>query len=225
MDRKTLLAAYAHLDRFETAGFVSHFVDGGTMTVGNAPPCVGAPAIRAALDSQLSLLDGLHHEMVDTWHVDHGWMLEASATYRVRGVAAPVVIRAAHVIRTERGLIRDLRVYADLAPLFAAAEDVDPAAKTGLAIRHVDDGARGAFLVEPDGRRLAEMTYRYQGSSVAAFTHTWVSDDLRGQGMATRLLDEAVRWARGSDVRILPLCSFVRGAFARDPSLRDVLAT
>ena len=116
MDRKTLLAAYAHLDRFEVAGFVSHFADGGTMTVGNVPPCVGAPAIRAALDSQLSLLDGLQHDVVDSWHVDHGWMLEVSVTHRVRGVASPVVIRGAHVIRTERGLIRDLRVYADLAP-------------------------------------------------------------------------------------------------------------
>ena len=69
------------------------------------------------------------------------------------------------------------------------------------------------------------MTYRYQGPSVAAFTHTWVSDELRGQGVATRLLEEAVGWARAGGVRILPICSFVRGAFARDPSLRDVLAT
>ncbi len=83
-----------------------------------------------------------------------------------------------------------------------------------------DDG--GAFHIQRHGLRIAEMHFVYDGRSRARFDHTFVSPELRGQGVARLLLHAAVAWARRSGIRIVPECSYVRAAFANDPSLADV---
>lgn len=95
-----------------------------------------------------------------------------------------------------------------------------------MAVEHVtENDHRGAFIVMRDGERAAEMTYTRSDSGIAIVEHTWVSDALRGQGVARTLLDALVAWARASNVRIVPLCPYARGVFEKDPSIRDVLST
>jgi uncharacterized protein len=89
--------------------------------------------------------------------------------------------------------------------------------------RRDERAGRGVFFIEKDGKRLAHMSYRREGTTVV-IQHTEVSDALRGQGAGKRLLDEAVRWARTSQLRIVPQCPFARATFAKHPELRDVLA-
>ncbi len=91
-----------------------------------------------------------------------------------------------------------------------------------VAFSEHDDG--GAFLIERDGRRIAEMTFVHDGPSRARFDHTFVVPELRGHGVADLLLHAAVEWARRTGKRVVPECSYVRVAFARDPSIADVLA-
>ncbi|MEY2854043.1 MAG: hypothetical protein RL030_1175 [Pseudomonadota bacterium] len=92
------------------------------------------------------------------------------------------------------------------------------------AIAHEESGSRGAFTIDQEGKRLAEMTYVRRDESVIVIDHTFVEPSLRGQGIARQLLDAAVSWARQGKVRILPECSYARTAFARDATIRDVLA-
>lgn len=100
----------------------------------------------------------------------------------------------------------------------------DEASSPTTPPRHVvqDDG--GAFLVERAGERLAEMTYAMDGQGRAVIDHTWVSPALRGEGTGLALLRAAVDWARRDGVRVVPVCSFARAAFARHEELADVLA-
>ncbi|WP_242342511.1 GNAT family N-acetyltransferase [Anaeromyxobacter terrae] len=93
----------------------------------------------------------------------------------------------------------------------------------GLDVRHEEQGGRGAFYVEQGGRRVAELTYAGEGGGRAVIEHTEVSDVLRGQGVARKLVDAAVTWARASGTRIVPICPYARAVFDRDASLRDVL--
>lgn len=82
---------------------------------------------------------------------------------------------------------------------------------------------RGAFFLERDGKRVAELTYSRMNDEKVIIDHTEVDPALGGQGVGRQLLDAAVEWARETDTRFKVVCPFARAQFARDPSIRDVL--
>jgi predicted GNAT family acetyltransferase len=90
-------------------------------------------------------------------------------------------------------------------------------------IRHQRDGHKGAFVVERDGKRLAEMTYSMAGER-AIIDHTTVDDALRGTGAGKKLVEAAVQWARAEGKKILPLCPFAKSVFDKTPAYADVLS-
>jgi predicted GNAT family acetyltransferase len=92
------------------------------------------------------------------------------------------------------------------------------------SIQHQESGSRGAFVIERDGRRIAEMTYSRTNPSLVVVDHTFVDPSLRGQGVARQLQDAMVAWARENDTKVVPVCSYVKVQFNRDASIRDVLA-
>lgn len=71
-------------------------------------------------------------------------------------------------------------------------------------VRHIE----GGFLIEHEGRRVAELTYHRSGPDIVV-THTWVDPGRRGRGDAKRLVDAVVAFARGEKTKIVPLCSYV----------------
>jgi predicted GNAT family acetyltransferase len=91
-------------------------------------------------------------------------------------------------------------------------------------IRHVEQGAHGEFFIEVDGRRVAELTYRVSGSDAIA-DHTWVDPHRRGGTLARDLVEALVAWARTSDRKVVPACSYVRAAFERNAAYADVRAS
>ncbi|WP_354667304.1 GNAT family N-acetyltransferase [Acinetobacter cumulans] len=95
--------------------------------------------------------------------------------------------------------------------------------KFKMFVQQDDDQKKGAFFVEQDGDRLAEMTYSWAGDDKFIIDHTDVSDSLRGQGVGRYLLDAAVNFAREKNVKIIPLCPFAKSVFDKDESIRDVL--
>lgn len=90
-------------------------------------------------------------------------------------------------------------------------------------INHEHAGHRGAFFIERDGERLAQMSYTVAGSRVI-IDHTDVDDRLRGTGTGKKLVQAAVEWARHENVRLMPLCPFARSVFEKTPEWKDVLA-
>jgi predicted GNAT family acetyltransferase len=88
---------------------------------------------------------------------------------------------------------------------------------------HIEDGHRGAFVIEIDGARLAEMTYTRAGDQRIIIDHTAVDDRLRGTGAGKRLLAALVDWARATHTRVLPVCPFAKATFEKTPDFRDVL--
>ncbi|WP_066269766.1 GNAT family N-acetyltransferase [Hydrogenophaga palleronii] len=91
-------------------------------------------------------------------------------------------------------------------------------------IEHQESGARGAFQIFRDGKRLGEMTYSRTNPTLVVVDHTFVDPSLRGQGIAQHLQDALVAWARESGNKVVPVCSYVKLQFQRDASIRDVLA-
>jgi len=88
-----------------------------------------------------------------------------------------------------------------------------------------EKGHRGAFFIAREGQRLAELTFSATpDGKLVILDHTDVSESLRGQGVARRLVEAAVLWARRTEVKLLPLCPFAKAVFDREPQFADVRA-
>lgn len=93
-----------------------------------------------------------------------------------------------------------------------------------LEILHEESDGRGAFYVETDAGRLAQLTYRRTSPQTVVLEHTEVSNALAGQGVGRRLVEAAVEWARRTGTTFVPVCTYAKRVFERYPDLRDVLA-
>lgn len=80
-----------------------------------------------------------------------------------------------------------------------------------------------AFRHEQDGKMLAEITWTLL-ADVMVMDHTYVSEDLRGQGVAKKLLDRAAEYAREQGYKMEAVCSYVVTAFNRYKEYDDVKA-
>jgi len=90
-------------------------------------------------------------------------------------------------------------------------------------MKQKDDGQHGTFYIGENGHDLAEMTYTWKDEHTFTIDHTTVDESLRGQGVANKLLAQAVAFAREKNLKIIPLCPFAKSVFDKDSSLHDVL--
>lgn len=92
-----------------------------------------------------------------------------------------------------------------------------------MEIKQTDNGAKGSFFIELDGRVVAAMTYTYAGASRIIIDHTDVSEALKGQSIGKQLLMKLVDFARKNKLTVLPLCPFAKSVFEKLPTISDVL--
>ncbi|WP_339229208.1 GNAT family N-acetyltransferase [Oceanobacillus sp. FSL K6-2867] len=70
---------------------------------------------------------------------------------------------------------------------------------------------------------LAEITFIQIGDTKIVIDHTYVSDELRGQGIAGELVEQVVLFAREKNRKITPLCPYAKNKIEKTPEFRDVL--
>ncbi|HWL13072.1 MAG TPA: GNAT family N-acetyltransferase [Ureibacillus sp.] len=80
-----------------------------------------------------------------------------------------------------------------------------------------------AFEYEQQGEKLAEIEWIQHGN-VMDMNHTYVSNALRGQGVAKKLLDKAADYARENDFKMNAICSYVVAAFEKSEAYNDIKA-
>ena len=71
---------------------------------------------------------------------------------------------------------------------------------------------------------LAEITFVESGEERLVIDHTYVSNDLRGQGIAGQLLENVVNYAREKGKKILPLCPFAKTKIEENADYQDILS-
>jgi uncharacterized protein len=77
-----------------------------------------------------------------------------------------------------------------------------------------DKNGETAFAIQDDGKRIAEMVVSMEPGKLTVF-HTEVKQQYEGQGLAKRLLNHMVTYARGHDMKVVALCSYVHAQFLR----------
>ncbi len=74
-----------------------------------------------------------------------------------------------------------------------------------------------------DGDRLLGIAAYQRRDNEIRFTHTEVNPDAGESGLGSRLVRSALDDVRGKGLRVVPLCSFVRGWIERHPEYADLL--
>lgn len=80
-----------------------------------------------------------------------------------------------------------------------------------------------AYEYEQNGEKLAEIEW-IERNNVMDMNHTYVSDVLRGQGVAKKLLDKAASYARENDLKMNAICSYVVAVFEKSDAYDDIKA-
>lgn len=93
-----------------------------------------------------------------------------------------------------------------------------------MKIEREDNGHKGAFYIEVEGKRSGEMTYTLAGTGRMIIDHTEVDDSLRGTGSGKKLVIAGVEHAREKGLRLIPLCPFAKAVIDKNPELQDVLS-
>ncbi|MBS1797213.1 MAG: N-acetyltransferase [Acidobacteria bacterium] len=93
-----------------------------------------------------------------------------------------------------------------------------------MKIKRQEHGKQGAFFIEEDGEWIAEMTYSREGTRKIVIDHTAVARSLKGRGVGKALVDAAVKFARGKNLLIKPVCAFAKKVLESSEEYEDVLA-
>lgn len=86
-----------------------------------------------------------------------------------------------------------------------------------MQIQQRDTETKGAFFVEEDGKRVAEMSYVHAGPGKIIIDHTEVHSSQEGKGLGKQLLNAAVKFARENNLKIVPVCPFARAVMEKTP--------
>lgn len=69
----------------------------------------------------------------------------------------------------------------------------------------------------------AELAYARPEANIIAFTHTYVPETARGEGLAGLLIEEGLRFAKANDLRVKADCEVVKAFFERHPEHKSLL--
>jgi len=89
-------------------------------------------------------------------------------------------------------------------------------------IRHESDKSGSRFVIDLGDGAEAELTYSRAGTERWIADHTGVPSQHGGKGIASILVKALVAAAREADVKIVPLCSYVRAWSIKHPAEADI---
>lgn len=126
VDETTVRQIMAAVDEMDADGFTSYFTEDGSFRYANAEPVVGRQAIGEAVEGFWSMIKGLRHDIIGIWtgEWEHGDVFSVEAvTVYTRKDDSTVGIPVTSTLRMEGNLVKDWRIFQDLAPLFAGDEN------------------------------------------------------------------------------------------------------
>lgn len=84
-------------------------------------------------------------------------------------------------------------------------------------------GMKSFYVGDSEENPLAEMEFIISDENVITIEHTYVSDELNGQGVGKRLLKEVVDWARKENKKIVPVCPYAKAQMEKNEEYHDIL--
>ena len=109
------------VDNMRLDEWIARHSDDIVVRFGNNPPAHGKAEVAGNIGHFWSLIGGLKHTLVNTWEVDETAIVEADIDY-LRKDGATVKVPCISILHRAGDLVDDVRVYIDLAPVFAESQ-------------------------------------------------------------------------------------------------------
>ncbi|MDD4204223.1 MAG: GNAT family N-acetyltransferase [Acholeplasmataceae bacterium] len=77
------------------------------------------------------------------------------------------------------------------------------------------------FMNDENGKMVAEITYSVS-DKIIIIDHTFVDPSLRGQGIASKLVDSVVELAKKENKKIIPLCPYTKKLFENSETYQKI---
>ena len=81
----------------------------------------------------------------------------------------------------------------------------------------IEDNGHGYFVFKEGAELLGEIVFHIAGKNLTVI-HTEVITEAQGKGIARKLLDQMVAYARENGLGVIALCPYVLAQFKRHPS-------
>jgi len=88
----------------------------------------------------------------------------------------------------------------------------------------IKKGDHKFYIGDDEQNPKAEITFKETGEHVLNVDHTYVSEELRGEGVGGKLVGRMVEHARSEGKKIDPTCSYTKKKMEETSEYRDVLA-
>jgi len=83
----------------------------------------------------------------------------------------------------------------------------------GLRLNEI---GRGGFYIMDGEEEIGEMLVSKAGNDLRVY-HTEVTPEYEGKGLAKKMLDELVAYARKNNLKVIALCPYVHAQFTHHP--------
>lgn len=87
----------------------------------------------------------------------------------------------------------------------------------------IKKGNNKFYIGEASEEPIAEITFIPSGEDKITVDHTYVSEQLRGQGIGELLVKRIAEYARQENKKIIPACSFVKKVMVGNEEYKDVV--
>jgi hypothetical protein len=109
------------VDNMRLDDWIARHSDDVVVRFGNNPPARGKEEVAGNIGYFWTLIGGLKHNLVNNFEVDGTTIVEWNVDY-LRKDGATVTVPCTSILHRSGNLVDALRVYIDLAPVFAEAE-------------------------------------------------------------------------------------------------------
>ncbi len=92
-----------------------------------------------------------------------------------------------------------------------------------MKIFQTQNNNKGAFYIDINNTKVAEVTYSIAQPNTLIIDHTEVNDDYRGKGLGNELIKNVITFSETHSYKILPLCPFANAYFKKHTEYNSLL--
>jgi len=86
----------------------------------------------------------------------------------------------------------------------------------------INDTSNNVFVVEVDGKE-AYLRYALRSKDVIDFVYTYTPPELRGKGLAEKIVKEGFNFAKENKLRVIPTCPYIMYFLTKNEEFRHLI--